>query len=385
MEMRVLNKSICLKSMESTLLYQIALTMAKGVGIHTIKNLLSAWGEEANVFNRTLQELQSIPNIGETTAQNLLDPLLLEKAKKELNFVARIGGRAIPYTSEDYPTRLRECNDAPFILYTKGNINFNTQHAIGIVGTRKMTNYGKEICEEIISDLADKYPDLLVISGLAHGVDGCAHKKALDLGLSTIGVVGHGLDLMYPAQHRALAEKMMEKGGMVTEYRAGCFVDKKNFVSRNRIIAGLSDVILVVESGEKGGALFTAEFANSYNRDVCAIPGRIGDSYSAGCNQLIKSHQAVMVESAEEIEKLMNWDVSKATHPTINISKFMALSGEQKIIVEALQLSERMEINELVKKTQIPYGKLSSLLFEMEMDDLVRTAPGNVYYLPIGR
>ncbi len=359
--------------------------MAKGVGIRTIKNLLSAWGEEANVFNHTLQELQSIPNIGAATAQNLLNPLLLKQAEKELNFLTRIGGRAIPYSSKDYPSRLRECDDAPFILYTKGNMDFNTQHVIGIVGTRKMTNYGKEICEEIISDLADKHPDLLVISGLAHGVDGCAHRKALDLGLSTIGVVGHGLDLMYPAQHKSLVEKMMIQGGMVTEYRAGCFVDKKNFVSRNRIIAGLSDVILVVESGEKGGALFTAEFANSYNRDVCAIPGRVGDSYSAGCNQLIKSHQAVMVESAEEIEKLMNWDVAKTTHPTINLSKFMSLSGEQKIIVEALQLAERMEINELVKKTQIPFGRLSSLLFEMEMDDLVHTAPGNVYYLPMGR
>lgn len=367
--------------MDSQLLYPIALTMAKGVGSHTIKQLVTTIGDEASIFKCSNKELERIPNIGPTLSQNILDPLLLQRAEKELRFLEKIGGRAITLNDPSYPKRLKDCHDAPYILYVKGNMDLNSSRTIAIVGTRKITNYGRSICEEIIGRLSEKHPDLQIISGLAHGVDGCAHKKAVELGLSTIGVVGHGLDTLYPAQHRTLAEKMTLNGGIVTEYRTNCVVDKKNFVSRNRIIAGMCDVALVVESGEKGGALFTAEYANSYNRDVCALPGRIGDLYSIGCNRLIKNNEATMVECAEDIERLMNWDVETPPKRTMNISQFMELTDKEKIIVEALQLEPQMEINQLVRKTQIPYGELSSLLFEMEMREIVHSAPGNLYFL----
>ncbi|MBO7429230.1 MAG: DNA-processing protein DprA [Paludibacteraceae bacterium] len=368
--------------MEQDLLYQIALTMAKGVGTHTIRKLVSILGSEKEVIQCPRKELENIQGIGAITAKSIKDPLILKRAEKEIHFLQKAGANAVPFGSDEYPQRMKECIDAPYILYTKGKMSMNGDHFIGVVGTRKMTPYGKNICEEIISSLAHKYPDLSVISGLAYGVDGCAHKKAVDLGIQTIGVVGHGLDMIYPARHRALSNKMMERGGIVTEFRSECVVDKKNFVSRNRIIAGMCDVILVVESGEKGGALFTAEFANSYNKDVCAIPGRIGDLYSAGCNKLIKNNQATMVESAEEIEQLMNWDIKEKEHSAMNISRFMQLTEQERIIVEALQMESRMEMNQLARKTAIPFSQLSSLLFDMEMKDLVCSAPGNTYFLP---
>lgn len=368
--------------MDSEIMYQIALTMAKGVGVHTIKKLVSSLGSERKVFECSRKELESIPGIGAAIAKNIKDPLILKQAEKEIHFLEKAGAKAIPFNSEAYPNRMRECVDAPYILYCKGEMKMNSDHVIGVVGTRKMSSYGKTNCEEIITSLAHKHPDLTVISGLAYGVDGCAHKKAVELGIQTIGVVGHGLDMLYPARHRALSYKMMERGGVVTEFRAKCIVDKKNFVSRNRIIAGMCDVILVVESGEKGGALFTAEFANSYDKDVCAIPGRIGDIYSAGCNKLIKNHQATMVENAEDIEQLMNWDITEAKQPGINISRFMQLTDQERIIVEALQMGDKMDMNQIVRKTQIPFGQLSSLLFDMEMKDIVCSAPGNMYFLP---
>lgn len=373
--------SICFKSMESQLLYQIALTMAKGVGTHTIKHLLSTLGDEASVFQCSPQELESIPHIGTILSHNLLDPEVLKRAEKELSFLEKIGGEAIAFTDSRYPQRMKDCADAPYVIYTKGEMDLNPQRTIGIVGTRKMTNYGKSICEEIIYRLSEKHPDIQIISGLAHGVDGCAHKKAVEVGISTIGVVGHGLETIYPATHRLLAEKMFQKGGIITEYHSNCIVNRKNFVSRNRIIAAMCDVTLVVESGEKGGALFTAEFANSYNRDVCAIPGRVGDPYSIGCNQLIKNNQAAMVECAEDIERLMNWDVNITTKPNMPLTQFMGLSDREKIIVEALQLEDRMDMNQLVRKTQIPFGELSSLLFDLEMKEIVHNAPGNLYFL----
>ena len=368
--------------MEQDLLYQIALTMAKGVGTHTIRKLVSILGSEKEVIQCPRKELENIQGIGASTAKSIKDPLILKRAEKEIHFLQKAGANAVPFGSDEYPQRMKECIDAPYILYTKGKMSMNGDHFIGVVCTRKMTPYGKNICEEIISSLAHKYPDLSVISGLAYGVDGCAHKKAVDLGIQTSGVVGHGLDMIYPARHRALSNKMMERGGIVTEFRSECVVDKKNFVSRNRIIAGMCDVILVVESGEKGGALFTAEFANSYNKDVCAIPGRIGDLYSAGCNKLIKNNQATMVESAEEIEQLMNWDIKEKEHSAMNISRFMQLTEQERIIVEALQMESRMEMNQLARKTAIPFSQLSSLLFDMEMKDLVCSAPGNTYFLP---
>lgn len=367
--------------MEQEITYQIALTLAKGVGIHTIKKLVNHFGTEEAIFHSSFKELEAVPGIGPAIAKSLKDPQIVKQAEKEVKFLQKTGGETAVLGSNEYPKRLMDCPDAPYVLYTQGEMDMNGSHAIGIVGTRKMTNYGRSLCEEIITDLGQKYPDLTIISGLAYGVDGCAHKKAVEMGLQTIGVIGHGLDTLYPAKHKTLSEKMKRNGGIVTEFRSHCLIDRKNFVSRNRIIAGMSDVVLIVESAEKGGALFTAEFANSYNRDVCAIPGRAGDTYSRGCNNLIKNNLATMVESAEDIERLMNWDVQESNRPAMNITQFMELTDQEKIIVETLQLEEKMEMNQIVRKSQIPFGQLSSILFDMEMKNLVGSAPGNVYFL----
>lgn len=361
--------------------YQIALTMVKGVGPLTARKLISVLGDAPSIFSASLRQLESIPGIGKTLAAQVKEEGLLERAERELAFVERIGGRILFFNDDDFPRRLKECEDHPILLYSKGSMSLNTKRVLGIVGTRKMTAYGRTQIENILTDLHAKFPDLLVVSGLAYGVDGCAHRKSLDLGLQTVGVVGHGLDMIYPAEHRALAGKMMQKGGMLTEYHSNCRIDRKNFVSRNRIIAGVSDVVLVVESGAKGGALLTAEFANSYNRDVCAIPGRVNDPYSEGCNNLIKQNKATMVENAQDIIELMNWEQESKTKKPIQLSLFMDLSEKERLVVQALEIEGKMQQNDLARKLKMTISELSSILFEMEMKELIVPEPGGLYGL----
>ena len=367
--------------MVDQLKYQIALTMVKGVGPLTARKLVSALGDVPSIFKTPLRQLEAIPGVGHTLALQIKEDGLIARAERELQFLDKVGGRLLFFSDADFPQRLKECEDHPILLYAKGKMNLNEQRVLGVVGTRKMTAYGRTQVEDILSDLRSKFPDLLVVSGLAYGVDGCAHRKSVELGLQTVGVVGHGLDMIYPAEHRGLAERMMQKGGVLTEYHSHCLVNRKNFVSRNRIIAGVSDVILVVESGEKGGALLTAEFANSYNREVCAIPGRVNDVYSEGCNQLIKTNKAAMVECAQDIIDLMNWERNKEEKDPIQLSLFMDLSERERLVVQALEIEGKMQLNALSRKLQMPVGELSSILFEMEMKDLVVSEPGGVYGL----
>lgn len=369
--------------MNPDLKYKVALTMVKGVGPLIAKKLISSFGNAEMIFRSSRKSLEAVPGVGGILAEQIKKPGLLERAERELSFMDKIGGDVVCFEDPDYPNRLRDCEDLPIVLYRKGSMKVNANRVLGVVGTRKMTSYGKKMVEEILEGLACRFPDLLVISGLAYGVDGCAHRKAVELGLPSIGVVGHGLDMLYPAEHRTLANRLMQNGGLLSEFHSKSIIDRKNFVSRNRIIAGMSDVVLVVESGMKGGALLTAEFANSYNRDVCAVPGRVGDIYSMGCNQLIKSNRAVMVESSDDIIELMNWDAeqeSKGKVP-VAISTLLNLTEKERLVVSALEIEDKMQVNHMSRKLQISMGELSSLLFEMEMRDLVMSLPGGVYTL----
>ena len=366
---------------ESKLKYQIALTLIKGVGAATAKKLIAALGDEEAIFTAGKRTLKNIQGIGETLSSQITEPGIMARAEREIEFMLKNDINAHFYTDKSYPFRLRECYDSPIILYQKGNADFNRQKYLGIVGTRKMTVYGKAHCENIISTLAQKHPDLTIVSGLAYGVDICAHKKSLEMNLQTICVVGHGLDQLYPAAHKQTADKMLRQGGLVSEYVSGTLLDRNNFVARNRIIAGMCDAILVVESGERGGALLTAEFADSYHRDVCAIPGRINDTYSIGCNKLIKRNKAAMVESAEDIELLMNWENSPNKRQPVQTSLFAELSTEEQIVVELLQKEEQIHIDQIARKLQMPVNKISGLLLDLEFKGCVRCMPGGMYVL----
>lgn len=359
----------------------IALTMARGVGPVLARRLISTLGSAKNVIETPQRKLEMVPGVGSVLAEAIKQPNLLDCANRELDFLAKVGGKAICDVEADYPKRLKECEDCPIVLYQKGNMHLEEKHVLGVVGTRKMTAYGRTHINNVLKELSERVPDLLIVSGLAHGVDGAAHRCALELGVQTVGVVGHGLNMIYPAEHRGLSERMMANGGMLTEFHSHSSVDRKNFVSRNRIIAGLCDVIWVVESGEKGGALLTADFADSYSREVCALPGRVGDLYSIGCNNLIKKNRAVMVENADDIIQMMNWDQKAHKKEAVQLSLFMDLTERERLVVQVLEIEGRMQVNQMVRKLQLPMNELSSLLFDLEMKDVVCSFPGGVYGL----
>jgi DNA processing protein len=268
------------------------------------------------------------------------------------------------------------------MIYTKGNCDLNNGKFIGIVGTRNATETGKENCKKLISDLSLAQPNSIIVSGLAYGIDICAHKSALDASLPTIGVLGHGLDRIYPSSHRSTAVKMLQNGSLLTEYLSQTNPDRQNFVQRNRIIAGLCDAIIVVESAVRGGALITAELANEYNRDVFAFPGRVGDEWSAGCNALIKNNKASLIESANDILQFMNWEKQNSNQlsSTVQTALFLDLSNdEQKIVGTLRQNTDGLQLNELAIQLEKPVSKISSLLLEMEFKGLVKCLPGNLY------
>lgn len=370
------------ENIDEKLKYKIGMTLIKGVGTLTAKKLVSTLGSEEAVFKTPQKKLAMIPGIGNVLSSEIKNKNSLQRAEKEVAFAQRNGISILFYTDEEYPSRLLNCNDNPIVLYKKGPASLNKGKFLGVVGTRKMTPYGKMMCENIIADLAQRHPDLTIVSGLAYGCDISAHKKAIDCGLNTIAVVGHGLDMLYPQAHLQTARKIMtECGAIVTEYPSGTAIDRNNFVARNRIIAGMSDAVLVIEASAKGGALLTAEFANSYHKDVFAIPGRFGDEFSEGCNNLIKKNLAAMVETAKDIEYQMNWTPeAEKKQMTISFDLNEELDEDSKKVLNILREGS-LQINELTRACGLPYNKLSSLLFNLEMDGYVVAAPGNIYSL----
>lgn len=367
---------------DANLQYKIGLTLIKGIGPVLAKNLLAYVGSVENIFREKKKVLSMIPGIGEVLAREIVSQDVMKRAEEEATFISKNDIQTFFFADKTYPFRLKECADSPILLYYKGNKNLNDTKFISLVGTRNATEYGKEICKSLIQDFAQKLPGVTIVSGLAYGIDIAVHKASVDNHLPTIGVLGHGLDRIYPAVHRPMAVKMLENGGLLTEYTSKTNPDRQNFVQRNRIIAGMSDAIIVVESAQKGGALITAELANDYNRDVFAIPGRIGDEWSAGCNKLIRENKAALIESADDLLRLMNWESSnQPTHnEIIQTSLFADLSEEETAIIDEIRKTQNgINVNELTVKLNKPYSKLSSKLLDMEFKGLVKCLPGGMY------
>ena len=363
-------------------IYQIGLTMVPGVGDVAAKILLSYRGSAKDVFSCPSGKLKKIPGIGEVTVSAIKSFKDFQNAEKIIEDCEKHNTDILVYTDEKYPKRLKQCADAPIVLYYKGDADLNQQKVLAIVGTRQATSYGKDFLNDFIEQLKPYNP--LIVSGLAYGIDIIAHQESLRNGLPTLAVLGSGMDVIYPSSHKPVVQKMLESnGGVLTEQPLHTAPDAKNFPARNRIIAGMSDAVVVVEAAEKGGALITAELANSYDREVFALPGNIGNLYSKGCNKLIRNHKAQILTSAKDLEYALNWENDKSN--TINNSSsknfdFDALNSEESKIVETILNNEnQILLDELSWKSQIPIGQMASSLLNLELKGIVKALPGKKY------
>ncbi|MBK1438955.1 DNA-protecting protein DprA [Parapedobacter sp. ISTM3] len=360
-----------------SLLHQIALTKVKGIGPILGRHLVSRFGNAEAVFSASKQELTTIPGIGGHLADAILHAGALHEAENELRFVEKHRIQVLFSGNKDYPKRLDECPDAPLLLYYKGCADLNAARMVSIVGTRNATSYGKAVCSEFIEALLPYHTT--VISGLAYGIDSFAHRNALTHGISTIGVLGHGLDRIYPAANREMAAKMLDCGGLLTEFPSGTKPDRQHFPMRNRIIAGLADVVIVVEAAAKGGALITAEIANTYNRDVCAFPGNLNQAFSAGCNYLIKTNRAHLITSVKDLAYLMNWEPEAKRTSSGQLELPISLGAPEQRVYDAIQAAGQMAIDDLLLKLQWPQSKLAITLLEMELKGVIAALPGKIY------
>ncbi len=358
--------------------YKIGINLIPGISDLNGKKLIAYCGGAEAVFKEKKSNLLKIPGMGEATVNKILNSGVLQRAEQELIYLDKNKIKTYYFLDDNYPERLKHCIDGPIMLYYKGNANLNTPRVISVVGTRKASTYGRMMCKSIIEGLKDL--DILVVSGLAYGVDTYAHKEALTNGLNTVGVLAHGLDRIYPASNRSLAEKMINLGGLLTDFISRTNPERENFPKRNRIVAGMADAVLVVESAKKGGALITADIANSYNRDVFAIPGRTNDLFSEGCNYLIKTNRAILVNNAEDIRYFMGWDIDK-TKKVVQGKLFVNLSGTDKKIVGIIEEHQKIGIDRICLLAQMPSSKVASALLNLEFKGVVECLPGKIFKL----
>jgi DNA processing protein len=357
--------------------YKIGIGLIPGVGDIQARKLISYCGGVEAVFTEKKATLMKIPSVGETLAKAVTNPSVLAKAEKDVDFICKHRIRYSFYLDDDYPTRLKNCPDSPIIFFYKGNVDFEQPKIVSIVGTRQATPYGKDLCNRFVDELYQRNHHPIIVSGLAYGIDICAHRAALRNGLLTIAVLGHGLTQLYPAAHAATAREIAGQGALLTEFLSDSPIDRNNFVRRNRLIAGLADLTIVVESNIRGGALITADIANSYNRDVFACPGRLTDECSAGCNWLIKTNKANLLQSVADIEYLMGWDNAQKT--PVQKKLFPIVSPEEDAILRMLKEKGECPIDHLSVALQMPVNKLSTLLLNLELAGLVHSLPGKVY------
>ena len=362
------------------IMYYIAIDLIPGIGSTLAKRLIAYCGSAKAVFTARNNSLQKIPGIGAMLSKEITSQQVLKRAEKEVEFIRKHRINAYCYTDDSYPERLRQCEDGPVVFFSKGNIDFNRNKFLSIVGTRHATAYGQAVCEKIIGGLAELGHQAVIVSGLAYGIDICAHRAALTHRLDTIAVMATGLNQIYPSSHAATVRQIIEHGAIISDFTSDTELDRKNFLKRNRIIAGLSDATLVIESKAKGGALITADIAHSYNRDVFAVPGRAGDVFSEGCNNLIRQNKAALVQNAEELEYLLGWEKS-AVPQSVQLPLFSDFSEEEQLIIETLRNKDSESIDVISYRTNIPVGKLSSLLLALEFKDVVKSLPGKQYLL----
>jgi len=371
---------------EQELFYTIALTRMTGFNFATTLHLYQELGSAQAAYDHRNDIRDVLPDCSERLAQAMKDwSLPLARAAQEMEFIAKHHVQAMTYGDLRYPMRLKECPDAPIALYFMGSADLNQQRVINIVGTRRCTTYGQDLIRHFVSDLHQLCPQVLVVSGLAYGIDICAHRNALANGYDTVGVLAHGLDELYPPAHRDTAKQMLAHGGLLTEYMSESRVDKANFVRRNRIVAGISDATILVESAAKGGGLITARIAQDYNRSVFAFPGAVGAAASEGCNQLIRDNGAQLITSADDFVQAMGWQndalLQKAKTEGIERSCFPHLSDDEQHLVSILNQHGDLQLNHLSVKTNMPVSQLTALLFQLEMKGVVRPMAGGNYHL----
>lgn len=360
-----------------SILHKIGLTLISHVGHGTARHLLDHFSSAEAVFKANLKQLREIPGVGAITAAQIKNTDALKHAAKQLHFIEKHRIEVLFYTDKNYPYRLRNCTDAPVLLYYKGTADLNHPRIVSVVGSRKATAYGRMLCAELAETLAAY--DVLIVSGLAYGIDITAHKESLRQHIPTIGVLAHGLDRVYPAIHQPIAHQMVQMGGLLTEFPLDTIPDKENFPKRNRIIAGIADATIVVEATEKGGALITAELANSYNRDVYAFPGRTNDACSQGCNFLIKTNRAGLINHARDLVYYLGWD-TVVPKPQLQLQLPVNLSIEELKIVAILKASA-MPIDQLAIASEIQQSKLTMHLLNLEMQGILTSLPGKIYQL----
>ena len=368
-----------MQNSDEQLKYQIALTLLPGVGAVLAKNLVSYCGSVESIFKKKKANLERIPGIGAERAASIASHRVFEKAEQEVTFVRKHKITPLFYTDNEYPVRLKNCEDAPPLLFFKGNCEMNVQRVVGIVGTRNSTSYGKEVTEQLVADFGKL--GVTVISGLAYGIDIIAHRACVKNNVATIGVLAHGLDRLYPAEHRPTVEKMVKHGGVLTEFVTKTKPDRENFPMRNRIVAGMVDAIVVVESAMKGGALITADIANGYNREVFAVPGRANEKYSQGCNDYIRLNKAALAENAEHIAELMNWSTQPKAASAKQLNIFRELKPEEKVLVDLLKEKGKTDIDTLMITSGLPVHKVSSTLLNLEFEGMLKALPGKMFEL----
>ena len=357
-------------------LYEIALTLLPGIGYVNGKKLVAYCGGAEAVFCENKKALTQINGIGEATVNLIVSQKVIHQAEEEMKFVEHNGIKPLFYLDAEYPRRLQHCPDSPMLLYYKGNADLNAEKVVGVVGTRNITDYGRYVTEKIVEDLASD--NILVISGLAYGVDAVAHRAALKYNLATVGVLGHGMQTIYPAENRKLSTNMLEKGGILTEFVSGTQPERENFPKRNRIVAGMVDCLVVIESALKGGAMITAEIANSYDREVFAIPGKIGDIYSEGCNQLVRTNKANLITGAADIRYVMRWDVdTKVVAKQMRL--FRDFSEDEKKVMDVFAKDNVVHLDDIIVGTDLSPSKIASILLSLEFDGVLTALPGKRY------
>jgi DNA processing protein len=361
---------------EENLFHLMALLRVEGVGDIMAKKLLTHFGSAEAVLNAKTAQLAAIDGVGSVLLKNLKDKSVFDKATQELQFIQNNNIDVLYFQDEKYPDRLKHCIDGPVLLFSSGNINLKNRKIISIVGTRQITSYGTEFCRKLIEYLAPLDP--IIVSGFAYGVDIVAHQLAMDYNLQTIGVVAHGLNQIYPKLHKKYVAKMEQNGGFMTEFWSTSNPDKENFVRRNRIVAGMTEATIVIESADRGGSLITANMANDYNRDVFAVPGRVTDKYSQGCNNLLKTQKANVLTSAADLIYILNWDIKNETKP-VQKQLFVTLDEDEQKVYDYLLKTGKELMDIIALHCDFPIYRISGLLLNMELKGVIRPLPGKLF------
>lgn len=365
--------------MYSELTYQLSLCQIPYIGYAQAKKLCDTFGCASAIFKAHRKELEKVDLIGDIKARSIKNFKDFPKVEKEIWFIEKYGIKSLFLTSDEYPQRLLNCFDPPTLLFYKGIADLNASKVVSIVGTRSNTEFGKYFTEKLVKTLARL--DVIIISGLAFGIDSIAHKCSLKYGIPTIGVMGHGLDTIYPQENTNLAKQMIKEGGLLTEFRSNTKPDKHNFPSRNRIVAGISDATIVVESGLKGGSNITANLAWGYNRDVFAVPGRIIDIKSEGCNRLIRENKAILLDDPEQFIEVMGWNDHEKKKGIFQKEMFVKLTDDEKKIIEVLRKNEYTGIDDLNFKSGLSSSSIAAALLNLEMQGVLKALPGKRFMI----